>query len=278
MNAYYPMLLILLTIFISCQKNNSIADTEKKYYTFLGEKANDFYTEKKPQKHLKDPTLIYKQMQSLDAIDFSDWDNKYYNTGDVITTPGNIARVYDYKKNNSLTVINTEKFDAVVSIYRKTNSSIVRVSYGEYYLKSGEKLSINNITEGNYILHSDLGTHWKEKKEVTQSYTQALSKRKNIKSTRIHSQFSENRHTFHKDSISFSTNTKRTITLSNSMPYRPSPNTINSSKIVYENQLGEALSDHEISRLFGSKKRIKKDKIKALIVDGILECYVINVE
>lgn len=277
MNAHYLILLIMLSILISCNKNNSISDTEAKYYTFLGEKAHDFYAEKKPQKQLKDPTLIYKQMQPLDAIDFSEWDNINYNTGDIITQTKNMSHIYDYTKNNSLTVINTEKWDAVIGLYKNTGSHFNGLLYGKFFLKSREQLQINNLTEGNYNLHAALGTQWKEKKEITKSYTQALKKRKNTRSTRIHSEFSKNKHTFQKDSITFTNNTKRIVTISNSYPKIPYPRPLDNNKVIYENHLGERLSVDE-AFLFIKHNKNKNNIMKTIVVDGILECYVINME
>jgi len=275
MKSHIIILFFITSAIISCKNKNSLEDIEIKYYALLEKKGQDFYSDKKLQKNISDNSNLYKRLKPKDSFDFSNWKSIKYKTGDLVTKSKKRAKIYDYNNKNTLSVFNSEKFDAIISIFRGTNNNSNRcITYGYYYLKSGKTLHINNITGGNYHLSAKLGLNWMEFKEKIKSYTEEDGK-KRIKhvSTRNYGEFSKNKHIFNTDSLSFTNNTNLKVIIKNSKPLIHYPKSL--GKLIYEDETGKELSQKEVNTII-LKKDPSSTAFQNIIIDGVLECIIVN--
>jgi len=276
MKSYITILFFTLSVITSCKNKNSLEDVEAKYYTLLDKKGQDFYSDKKLQKNISDNSNLSKILKPKDSFDFSNWKSVKYKTGDLITKSKHSAEIYDYNNKNTLSIFNSEMFDAIVNIYKNNKKKPNRYAnhYGYYYLKSGETLYINNITKGNYHLSAKLGLNWMEFKEKIKSYTEEDGdKRIKHVSVRNYGEFSKNKHTFNTDSLSFMNNTNLKVIIKNSKPLIHYPKSL--GKLIYEDETGKELSLKEVNTII-LKKDLSSTAFQNIIIDGVLECIIVN--
>jgi len=269
---FYLFLYILSLTSLSCEKKEYTLNLKSKYYKSLNSSAQDFHNENHLQKSIIDPDKIFHLVSPKKNIDYSKWISANYKTGDLLTDSQHNPRIFDYNKKNKITIINSENMDAVIYLTTKNSDPTLQRQIGKYYLKSSEKIELDNIPSGDYDLHVSLGNDWKEFEEKIVYSTIAYKQKTTSKSIINHGQFSKNEHSFFKGNIVLTEKSNFKIKIKNSTPTSPLPPPF-VGDIIYEDTNGNPIHYSLIDSILKSNPNAR---LKNIIRDGLLECVIIE--
>ena len=249
------IIISFLVFFTNCNQKEKDLSIKSKYYSTLSEIEKDFFKEKLATKNLYDNTPAKKYKIPKDQIDYSTWTSTKYKSGELVKSI-NSSRIFNYNKNNSITIINKKKYDAIVNIIQ-INEKNSRCFLG-YFLKSGEKFTLEGIPNGRYKIHGALGNDWKEKQ---------------INSNSLIGSFSKNIHHFRNNkTLTFNGNVEHTISISEALIGEFNKDYFDENTVI-EDENGNTISSKRFVELLNKNKKLKPQKV---ISNGRIECISIT--